>query len=1419
MKTGRLISIFVLMLMLGGLIGVACAEPYNPTATGGPAPTVVILGPGPTVVHTVVPVPAETPLVPIVTSDPPDGYVALAPRVLRSGQTEGISVSLFSGREPAAGLVEISLLNDQKVLSQVSGRITGSGIIDLPVPAVPKGNYQFRLKGPGFQEQTTLKVEPGAILFLETDKPIYKPGQTVMIRALSLSPELKPLPGEVLVEIQDAKGSKVFKSTAATSDFGMATLEMPLSTEPNLGVWKVTAHLGDSEAQVDIRVEQYVLPKYEVTVDLPRNWVLAGEPITGAIGAEYSFGKPVRGEVEIIASRYVGVWEEFATLVLDIDGEKSFELPPVGFVAGVPGAGGQGNVTLDVTVREKGTGYQEETSRIITVASTAVKLQVIPESTVFKPSLPLTLLVVTETPDNQPLDTEVSVNLTYMSQGFDQIKEKQHTVTTKNGKALLTVEPPDDAVALTMEAHTDQAHASFTLEASYSPSGNFIHVEQLSRGRLQVGDHARFHVYATKEAANFYYEVLARGKVIFSQVSQSADIEVPLTPLMAPSARLLVYQILPNNEVAADFVPFDVAGSYPHQVTVGFSSEEVSPGEAVDVVVQTQGPAQVGLVAVDRSVFILAENRLNLQQVFDDLERLYMQPQAELHEARFLTRITTQGARDLFNDAGVVVMSNMKIPEGEEHNSNFDRDGRGIMFFGALRDGVLAVAAPAVLEKESAAQSGAGAGSLAEVQRVRQFFPETWLWTDLITDDQGRASLPVEAPDTITTWVLRAVALSKEHGLGISESELRVFQPFFLQADLPYSAIRGEVLPLKIALYNYLDTSQEIHVELESSGGFELLDDSAKTVTVGPNDVAGVEFRIRLTEIGTLPLKVSARSTEAADAVIKELLVEPEGVFREVVENFVLEAGHNHTLDAAIPFDAVEGSERALVSLTGSYLTQTINGLEGLLRMPFGCGEQNMILFAPNVFVADYLRDTGQLKPEVMAKAEHLMITGYQRELTYQRRDGSFSAFGDSDQEGSLWLTAFVLKTFAQAEDLIYIDEDVLQAASVWILDHQRANGSFEPVGFLHHQELLGGLKGNTALTAYVTIALLESGERAAAARAADYLEGEIDGISDPYTMSIVAYALELAGSTKADEGYDKLMSMAIEDEQGLHWGARPVILDAKPLAPQEMLYSPQAGGSAAIETTGYATLALLERGDRFNASRAAKWLVGQRNAQGGFGSTQDTVVGLQALTQFATDAKFDVDMTVTLSSGSWQRQLRITPENADVLQTIEIPIGGAIEVVAEGTGQVVVQGVRRFNMPEVEPTENQIFKIDVDYGTRSVDVNDLITVSVNVRFMPPEPIEAGMVVLDVSVPTGFAPVMQSIESMVEKQPKVKRHDVAGRKVILYIEDMAPGESLSFRFQALALYPVRAEAVTSEIYSYYKPEWKGESIGGAMEVR
>ena len=1017
------------------LVGTACGDrPEAPRATD----TVPLTPVGPTR--------------PAVTSGEVDGYVVLAPAALPSGQTEGVSISLFSGQQPARGEVRLALLKGSgDIVAEAAGFIERTGRVPLVIPAVPAGSYGLRVQGPGFEETAAIRVEDGTVLFVETDKPVYKPGQDVHIRVLRLDPELKPMPGGVTVEIQDAKGIKVYQAEAATGDFGMASLTMPLSTEPNLGVWKLTAHSGEQMAQTDVRVERYVLPKYEVKANLPREWVLAEDPITGAVSAEYSFGKPVRGEVKIVASRYVGEWEEFATFESEIDGTVSFELPPVRYVAGIPASGGSGNLSLDVTVREKSTGYVEKTTRLLTVAPTPVNLRLIPESPSFKPSLPFSLLLVTETPDNRPLNRSVIVRASYLGEGLSTVAAERHVVSTTGGKALLQLDPPEDAVAVTLEAYSEEARVYLTLKAGYSPSGSFIHLEQIGAGPLEVGDQARFRVHSTNPGGNIYYEVVSRGKVVFSDVSRSRDISVALTPVMAPTSRLVVYQILPGNEVAADYIPFGVEASYPMQVDLDLSADEAGPGETVDIALTTQGPARVGLAAVDRSVFILAENRLNLQQVFAELERLYMQPQVELHEAWPLS-ITTRGAEETFRDAGLVVISNLDIPEGRESFRPVPTAAP------AATEAPAAAMAQIVVEAESVSESEPS--SLAEVRRVRQFFPETWLWTDVMTDEDGRATLSAEVPDSITTWMLRAVGMSREHGLGVAEAGLTVFQPFFLQVDLPYSAVRGEEFPVKVALYNYLDSAQEFFVELEESGRFDLLDDSAKSVTVGPNDVGGLDFRIRLTGLGNVPLKVTARSRDEADAVIKDLLVEPEGVQHEIVENLIVSAGDEVEFDNAAPPGAIEGSARTSVSLTGSYLSQTIEGLEGLLRMPFGCGEQNMILFAPNVFVARYLEETGQLKPEVMAKAERLMLTGYQRELTYRRADGSFSAFGDQDESGSLWLTAFVLKTFAQAEGLIYIDRAVLESASQWVLRHQRSDGSFEPVGFLHHQELLGGLRG-----------------------------------------------------------------------------------------------------------------------------------------------------------------------------------------------------------------------------------------------------------------------------------------------------------------------------------------------------------------------
>ena len=478
----------------------------------------------------------------------PDSFVAVVPQTLRTGYAERVSVSLFNGNRPVSGNVRLILLDAGTSVRTVSAKVDGSANIELPVPQLERGRYEIEVQVEEVSEsrRASVEIEDGVLLFVETDKPIYKPGQTVHIRLMTLDAMLRPWPTDATIEVQDAKGTKVFRKEVATDEYGMSTVDLPLSTEPNLGVWKLIALTEDQKTQLDIRVEEYVLPKYEVSVDTERDWLLAGDPIRGSVSGEYSFGKPVVGEVEIIASRYVGQWEEYARFEGPIDGETTFELPPVGFVAGVPGAGGQGNVTLDVTIRERGTGYEEKTSRLLTVAATPVTLKVIPESRVFKPGLEMAYLVIAQEPDGSPVDADVTLTIGYMDKQFEQIVQQTIDLTTTDGTAIVKGTTHRNAVALTLEANADRAYTSLVLHSSYSPSDNFIHVEQVTKGDIRVGDTVHFRVHSTREARNFYYEVLSRGTVIFTDVSSGPDIELVATQLMAPSSRILAYQILPN---------------------------------------------------------------------------------------------------------------------------------------------------------------------------------------------------------------------------------------------------------------------------------------------------------------------------------------------------------------------------------------------------------------------------------------------------------------------------------------------------------------------------------------------------------------------------------------------------------------------------------------------------------------------------------------------------------------------------------------------------------------------------------------------------------------------------------------------------------------------------------------------------------
>ncbi|MGM0770452.1 MAG: alpha-2-macroglobulin family protein, partial [Halobacteriota archaeon] len=1175
--------------------------------------------------------------------------------------------------------------------------------------------------------------------------------------------------------------------------------------------WKVKATSGTSMSEVDIRVEEYVLPKFDLETSTGKSWFLVDDPITGTVSAQYFFGKDVEGDVEIEAMRYVGVWEEYATFSGTLEGGSvEFELPPTEYVAGTFGAGGQGSVMLNVTVTDTG-GHSEETTELLTIAQDPLFLQMIPESDSIKPGMPLQVLIVTKDPGGEPLEKDVKLVVSYMDDNYEW-EEQEQVVETENGIALVTLEVPEDALEMDISASSEGVEASDHLNAVYSPSASFLHLSQVSEGTPEVGESIVFKVYSTNKGTVFY-DVFANGRTVYSATSDEAQISIPVTPQMSPTAKVVAYMINPNNEVSADSLPFDVEFSTQANLSSVFDKEIVEPGENVSVELDAGTQSMIGLSIVDESVYALSEGRLNLKQVFDELEIRFMEPQAEAHPEYYWYQET---AGSVIDDAGLIVLASggLDVPKIEAPVAEPEM----VFAMDEMAEEEAMMEAPAAAPMEPA-DEGSGA-TLAEPERVRQFFPETWIWMpDIMTDENGLASLDLNAPDSITTWRLHAVSSGPE-GIGISEAGLTVFQDFFIDPDLPYAVIRGEEFPVQVQVYNYLDTPQEVQLTLSGAEWFELVGEDVVKVIVDANSVTHASFTIRPTEVGVREVELTGQTTEKADALRKTVIVEAEGVTREIVDNGILREG-SVELDTTLPVDIVPDSEKVLVSFTPSIVAQTITGVDDLLGMPYGCGEQNMMLFSTDVEVLKYLKATGQQNPEIEAKAQTYIITGYQRELTFRHSDGAFSAFGESDPEGSLWLTAFVLSQFSGARDVTTIDEKVLKEAADWIISHQKEDGSWESVGFVIHQDMMGGLSGTYALTAYVTLALDEYGYSTPEVLnvALTYLEDNLDSQDDPYTLAVGTLALEKLESERADEAREKLLALAKKDENGMYWGYDDVI----PKPYEYGGYGIYPVSSKNVETTAYATLALIEANDPA-ASSSLKWIAAQRNSNGGFSSTQDTVMAFRALMKAAATAGRDMDASITVTvDGEELKNLRVTSENYDVVNIIEVPEGvESINMTLEGSGELNYQLVRKFNVILPEVIEHEEIELDVKYDSTDVAVDDIVNVDVRLKYNGMPGIHgvvesSGMMIVDIAEPTGFTPVPSSLEAL-RDGGTITRYEIAGRKVVLYIDKMMAGEEMNFSLQMRAMFPVKAMVQESSAYSYYNPDVRAEAKGMDINV-
>lgn len=724
-------------------------------------------------------------------------------------------------------------------------------------------------------------------------------------------------------------------------------------------------------------------------------------------------------------------------------------------------------------------------------------------------------------------------------------------------------------------------------------------------------------------------------------------------------------------------------------------------------------------------------------------------------------------------------------------------------------------------------QGGPTAPGRGAAPRLRQNFGETLLWLpELLTDEQGRAELDVPLFDTITTWRVTALAHTQDGRIGSVVAPLRVFQDFFVDFDVPYALTQNDEVSLLVAVYNYLDTPQELDVVLEQQSWFTPLDGLEKTITVAANEVTVVRFRIRVTATqGRFRPIVWAYGERMSDATTSthDVLVVPDG--KRVSETWMLRlrAGEAVTREVTIPEPALPGTARLDVKVYPGVFSQLVEGMDAIFQMPYGCFEQTSSTTYPNVLALDYMRTTGQETPEIRFKAEQYINLGYQRLTTFEVEGGGFSLFGEAPADRML--TAYGLMEFSDMARVYPVDPALVERAAAWLLAQQSPDGSWENDRGLVHETSWQNLGNDRVpVTAYITWALVQAGygERPEVQAALSYLRAHHREVNDAYALALVANALVAADAQDAatTEVLERLVAMAREDGEQVYWESSIATMTGA------------REGSASLETTALVAHALLKAGFSPTASGGAlRYLINHKDERGTWGTTQATVLTLKALLLSASKGQRPALTVRTLWNGLAQGELSVTPETYDVVQGLSLTtIGnglGTLVLGAEGTGEVLVQVTASYYLPwsavpATPPQEGPLMMV-VTYDRTSLAVNDTVQVNVVVR------LKEGLVnaaLLDLGLPPGFALEADELRARIEADrtlptgaTRLTRYEVTGRQLLVYVQDLQAGEELRFSYRLRARFPLRASIPASRAYDYYNPQGVVEQPPVVIEVK
>ncbi|NXX73632.1 CO4 protein, partial [Urocolius indicus] len=832
----------------------------------------------------------------------------------------------------------------------------------------------------------------------------------------------------------------------------------------------------------------------------------------------------------------------------------------------------------------------------------------------------------------------------------------------------------------------------------------------------------------------FYYMVVAKGQAeLLGRVpSSNKIINLKITQNMVPAFRFLAYYFIANRgrqEIVADSVWVDVIDVCEGKIKVRTQQKTYEPTDVIRLQIDMDHAGTVALAVVDQAVFSLnRKNKLTAKKVFKAMNSYDLGCSAGggANSVQVFTDVGLAFLSDTIKSSVRDGYKCLQVTKRQKRSVDFQKqlsriankykktdvqkcceDGMKLnpMRFPCAKRLPKVVGSPECRNAfQDCCEKATALRKLAKRKRVglarhyddhedffditsvnlRSYFPESWWWNLEEVKSPGNHSLENFAPDSITTWEVQAISISPQKGFCIADPHtFAVFKDFFVSLRLPYSVRRHEQLEIKAVVYNYLPNDlQVVRVTMEAVKGLCTAEATDKAVQMmleaKGNSATPAYFSVVPLIVGEIPISITAFDTLSgySDSIRKNLNVVAEGVLQREEKTICINGDlKSHTLDLNRPSDMVPGSDsHVFVNLKGNIMDESVEnclsltGVEKLIQVPTGCAEQTMVKMAPAVYAIEYLDASEQwanFNPEKKEEAINMIEKGYTRLLEFQKVDGSYGAFKTTPS--SVWLTAFIVKVLTRCKEYINVQDSHIQNSVSYLISQQQVDDSFHDHHPVLDRTMQGGIRSDEedlALTAFVTIALqqtlqhYESPDVVRVIRGAvAYMKNRLSRTTNCYSAVITAYALTLvqSNSEEAQFAKEKLRGCSVFEaaKQQRYWG--------------------NGNDAVSVETTAYALLQTLLLKDMEYARPIATWLTERRNYGGGYCSTQDTVVALEALSAYSIQTlnSASTNLTVKLSTPGRQKDYSITLTDTDevIQKQLEFEIGRKLEVSVHGRG------------------------------------------------------------------------------------------------------------------------------------------------------